>query len=137
VTAQAKFAEFLGGLTPILRARGFRRRGGLFRAIGSGSTRTAGYQKSKTSDRRRVLFTVNLTVELDSLRGETAWRSRLGPLLPVNTDYWWTVDDATGIEALVAEHGAYFESVIGPALDRASEPEHLIEAWLQGNGGRT
>src|ERR1700686_4213934 len=116
MTAQDRFREFLAGVAPDLRAKGFKRRGGIFRRDLPGFAQFVTYQKSVDSDQQTILFTVNLGVDLEALHFLAAqhnsvhdcpWHVRLAHLLEARRDYWWTLGGGDNPDHLVEEHRKY------------------------------
>jgi hypothetical protein len=141
MSAQDRFREFLAGVAADLRARGFKRKGGIFRRDVPGFAQFVTYQKSRHSDQDSISFTVNLGVDLEALHFLAAqhnsvhdcpWHMRLGQLLDAHGDYWWTLSGADNPDRLVAEHRKYLGSVIWPTLDKAASTDYLIDEWQRG-----
>lgn len=114
---------------PALREMGFRGSGQTYALPSDSHWSLLGFQRSKSSDRNRVSFTVNLTAvsradwgaihswypQLPERPGanwspapifervsETGyWHSRIGPLMPSGLDSWWDLR-ANDDEALIA-----------------------------------
>jgi hypothetical protein len=122
---------------PVLRKRGFTRKGSTFHLRAAEGWGVVDFQKSQFGSSGQVRFTVNLGVTLDRLsvaRGDDpdrkpaehrcAWRCRLGTILERGDDRWWTVDTGTDLRALAAE-------VLPPIVDRGLP---LIDERLSPSG---
>ena len=141
MTAQDRFREFLAGVAPDLRTKGFNRKGGIFRRDPPGFAQFVTYQKSRDSDPETVYFTVTLGVDLEALHFlgarhnavyDCPWYVRLGHLLDVRGDYWWTLGSSDDPDRLVAEHRKHINSVIVPTLEEVASTDYLIELWQGG-----
>jgi hypothetical protein len=141
MTAQDRFRDFLAGVAPDLRAKGFKRKGGIFRRDLPGFAQFVTYQKSRDSDQGTILFTVSLGVDLEALHFLAArhnsvhdcpWRVRLGELLDARGDYWWTLGGGDDLDRLVAEHRMHVDSVIVPTLDKVASTDYLIDRARSG-----
>lgn len=113
-TAQDTFRSMIRDeIAPALRTLGFRGSGAVYELPDEHFWRLVGFQKSRSSDRSEVRFTVNLT-RADRMRWLAALESnpwlgpkpsgnadyglpdvvevtRLGQLMPGRQDVWWTV----------------------------------------------
>jgi hypothetical protein len=114
-TAQERFLTIVREqIAPGLRAVGFRGSGSVYTLPDDGVWRLLGFQRSRSSDRRRVQFTINLTVAdrvgWEAARQVEPWLgarpsgngkyllapdvfrfTRIGPLMPNHQDLWWDV----------------------------------------------
>jgi hypothetical protein len=89
--------------------------------------------KHSTADSLRV--TVNVASNLDVLdaHGHPGWGSRIGRLLPIETDQWWEIgrdrfdEDAEPLIAAVVEIGA-------PEAIRRTSPARMLTIWGSGRG---
>lgn len=102
-----------------------------------------GFQKSAWSDRESLRFTVNVQVvskqaweehrrrspragikpSADTCAGSIAWWSRLGTLMPIGQDYWWTLDASSDCDALADE---VVDAIRTHALSRMREQEAAL-----------
>lgn len=131
--ALEKFKEFLKLIAPVLRTCGFSRRGQNFYTRRDGNWGVINFQKSQSSSKNKVTFTLNLGTYSQVLakfyykwkegtpptEPECHWRKRVGLLLPGNKDHWWVIDETTFLPSLVTE----FEQILPLA---ASEIESYI-----------
>jgi hypothetical protein len=60
------------------------------------------------------------------------WRKRIGFLMPVKKDYWWTIDDATSIDMIIQETSFLLHNLVVPEIEKYLKDEDLIEEWLKG-----
>jgi hypothetical protein len=115
-TAQETFLTIMREqIAPGLRAVGFRGSGSVYTLLDDRVWRLLGFQRSRSSDRRRVRFTVNLTaadrVGWEAARQVEPWLgarpsgngnyllspdvfsfTRIGLLMPSHQDLWWDVN---------------------------------------------
>jgi len=109
-------------LAPALRELGLKGSGTAFLLPDEQSWAIVGFQKSRTSDRREVRFTVNLTVanklDWERARVVTPWLParpsgngrypvgtvvRLGLIMPGGRDRWWSVTASAPAAEIVAD----------------------------------
>jgi hypothetical protein len=122
-----------------------------FRKSGSTFSRDVGevihlvtLQKSTSSGKTHVKFTVNVGAWIKALAPIRAgvpdkpdiwsahWRVRLGELAPERSDRWWTVANS---DEAVASGQAVAEMIVKlalPALDELSSVSTLIRLWRTG-----
>ena len=126
---------------PVLKARGFVRRGLLFIRDLKEVWQLVGFQKSVESSHDTTSFTVNLGVSSKRILrfiggperptvGDYHWKERLGFLGPQRDDIWWTVSSRSR-EPMVEVVALLMESGI-PELDRLSSDIALRDLWLTG-----
>ena len=146
VNALEEFKELLKLIAPLLKGYGYSRRGQNFYVRRDGNWGLMNFQKSQSSTKDRVAFTVNLGVYSQVLARfyykwkegsppkESAchWRERVGFLLPENQDHWWVIDASTLLSSLVKE----FEVILPLAVSTIENyitDEALRDLLLSGN----
>lgn len=125
-------------IAPELRQMGFKGSGQSFTLPSETHWVLLGFQKSRASNAKDVLFTVNVTVvskrawvEARSDRsyvperpsanifyGPFAWQRRIGDLLPDRQDRWWTVDTRVSMESVKVEVVDAIRTYALPAIER-------------------
>ena len=113
-----RFKALIGEvIAPKLTARGYQRSGQGFYLGVSGNWGVINFQRSTSSTRDAVRFTINLGVSSARLTRylspaqegrkpsiwDRHWRERIGWLLPARQDVWRTVDGTTEMGALADE----------------------------------
>lgn len=130
------FKALLGEIDARLKPQGFRKQGHRFRRLSGGNAAIIELQRSRSSTRDRVRFTVNLGVICGRLLdedGPTLAKSgafdghlheRIGKFLTPPRDEWWDLAAGVSLAGLVAE--------IAPLLDQAALflDDHLDDAQL-------
>jgi hypothetical protein len=122
-TAQEAFKEMLrSAIAPALRALGFKGSGQTFELADERFWAFLGFQKSLSSDRSVVKFTVNLCVidkaqyskareeasylpakPTPNVRGGPGWWERIGEVLPQRHDLWWMLREGDPTVALAKQ----------------------------------
>lgn len=104
-------------------------------------------QKSRTSTRYEVAFTLNVAVfspVLASLNGDRDyimgisdchWNTRLGQLIPAKADTWWKVMSSNEAEVLAPEIVRLVDCHVMSELDARSTLAQLGAQWLAGEYG--
>ena len=146
MSARDHFKQFVSNqLGPLAREHGFNGRGKRLQLGLDEVLQVISVQKSQSSSRAEVIFTVELAVIVRSLAAaETAtrrasdralagaaphWVRRLGHLAPSGRDTWWTVnEDRRQFEEALSWLDAYGF----PALRRLSTAGALMKLWESG-----
>jgi hypothetical protein len=143
-TAQDAFDELLRAhIWPFLKGRGFKRSKATFHRPVGQNWQVVNFQKSVSSDRDAVRFTVNLAVAIDRLRsGVYDWpegkrppqmrchlRERLGAVMS-DRDVWWEVFPRLELDPLAEAIMLALDRYGLPWLD-AHASEDAIVALLQ------
>jgi len=146
---QAEFDQMLAeDVRPLLREHGFAKQSRTFRRRRADVWHLLNFQKSTSSTRAAVKFTVNVCVASDRLRG-VSWlpegtkppaerechvRARIGSLVPERTDLWWRLSTPQDRRAVAAEvHNALLEHAI-PFLERFPDSKALAASWHESGG---
>lgn len=101
----------------------------------------------KRSTREVILFTVNVGISVDTLRdaataenAETLspekchWRERLGRLLPMQTDVWWSVRDEQTAQIACEEIATGLIQTALSKIEQSASSAALIQEWREGRG---
>lgn len=98
------------GLAPLLKGKGFRKKGGsYYRSDGGGVVSVVNVQLSQGNSANEGRFTLNLgkyfpaVAQLEGMASDLEFpkeyectvRRRIGELMPGHTDHWWRIDAAT------------------------------------------
>lgn len=123
----------------------FKKKGNYFICYKSGNVGLINFQKSKDSTSQQKLFTINLGVYSNSLHAldmpymgeipsipDCHWRERIGFLLQMNRDHWWTINETTSVSKLTTEIVGIVTSIIVPEIDKHISDESLKNYWLKG-----
>lgn len=122
--AQHRFRRMLKDVVaPQLRTLGLKGSGHRFHLPDHYSRVVLDFQKSQGNTAEKVRFAVNLMVapldqweatQASRRAGSIMWSARLGFLLPVRSDYWWTLADPT-----YRPYGGFFAT-------RDGMPDHYV-----------
>jgi hypothetical protein len=139
-----RFEKLMSVVAAALRPEGFERRGKVLRAISGDVAKLIEFQKSKKSDKQRVLFTINLGIvcgqlldhERVELRNSTSidahLRTRLGMLLSAPSDIWWELTPSGDFEALANELSLLVVTRGLPYLNEYGTVRALVALWESG-----
>lgn len=103
------------------------------------------------STKEEVRFTVNAGISVDALRDVIAaaggpsssdvpppegchWRQRLGHLLPVQSDMWWSVRDEQSAQSVCDEIASGLIYIALPKVEAMASSEVLVRSWQEGRG---
>lgn len=114
MNASEKFTELLSSLAPARKRLGLSKRGQNFYLRQEGNWGVINFQRSVSSAKDRIRFTVNLGIYFQVLakffhkwkdsafptHTECHWQKRIGHLLSERQDKWWVIDDSTTVQAL-------------------------------------
>jgi Domain of unknown function (DUF4304) len=138
----------VAAFAPALKAAGYRKQGARFREdVSPTVTRLVNIQSSQWNMGREGQFTINLGVyhrDLAELHDafpvvesplvqHCRIQQRLGFLMPVGEDLWWTFDDKTDLVALGSEVASAWEKYGKPWLDTNSTLEGARHFLLSEN----
>jgi hypothetical protein len=134
----------MGGIEGALRPLGYRRRGSAFSAQLDDMIAMVQVQKSQSTTRDRLVFTVNLGLFSRPLArklgrdtdkpsfGDVHWQARIGFLTPERADRWWEArSDAEAAQA-AEEVGQALVAHAVPALGELGSTEKLCALWRSG-----
>jgi hypothetical protein len=62
------------------------------------------------------------------------WQTRLGRLLPINDDAWWSVRDQQTAIAACESIASDFIQIAFPKVQAEASSEALVQAWREGRG---
>ncbi|MGD1035563.1 MAG: DUF4304 domain-containing protein [Candidatus Dormibacteria bacterium] len=142
-SAQAVFAELLREVAPLYRQAGFHRQGGSFYRSGETCLHVVNYQKSQSSSKAEIRFTVNVGIAswrllaffarpdpppktVPEYKCHVRWR--IGKLLG-RGDLWWVVGAGGRVPA--TEQQAIVRDTILPWLDAHGSDSGLVHLLLQ------
>jgi hypothetical protein len=124
----------------------YKKRGSLFHSAIAGNWGVIGFQKSQSSTREEIAFTVNVGVVSARLarfsprraKGEVLptpdewhWGHRLGFLMPEHDDVWWKIDGRSDSEVTPGVGGALVQYAV-PEIAKHASDEALRDLWLTG-----
>ena len=145
VQPQEAFTVLAKRLAVALRPYGFRRRGQTFYRRTDGNWGLINLQKSTSSTRHLVRFTINVGIFSERIGSPyrapsggppSIWichyHERIGFLLPVRQDHWWSIGPTTHVDALGDEIERHVIQVAVPEIDRYISDEALRDLWLSG-----
>jgi hypothetical protein len=126
-----------------LKPRGYRRRKLAVRVFRGDIAGIIGFQRSTSSTRDVLKFSVNVGVicgpllpQRVKLNDASVWdahvRQRLGYLSERQTDHWWTVDDSTDIPDLGVQVSDEIARFAVPLLEQYLDRASLIALWESG-----
>jgi len=130
----------LAALREVLKAPGFKKRGAVFHRASMDVVHLVGLQSSASSTIHATKVTVNLAVWCKRLADPgvepsvmTAhWRCRLGELMPLHSDAWWSLP-GKGAAALAENEITSALKAYGiPALDALQDCASLLALWDAG-----
>jgi hypothetical protein len=149
--AASAFSTFRSCLVRRLAPSGFARSGDIFWRKIRDTIVVIEIQRSlKHSSRTEAVFTVNLGISLNALReGATDpgiqvpevpapdkchWRQRLGYLMPLHADAWWTISNELTAVTVCDEITAHIVNLAVPAFEQYASSTALLEMWREGKG---
>lgn len=121
---EGKFKQVVSGIGQKLKADGFAKSGNTFRCVQDRNAAVVEFQRSQSSTVDVIRFTINVGVVSGRLLAEwqpivskagaadAHFRQRIGSLLAVADDKWWTMDAASDPNSIIAE----VEPLIPPAV---------------------
>lgn len=127
-----------------LQPLGFERHGTMLKSVEDGNALLLDFQRSDTSTKERILFTINLGVVCGDLldRERTSiskatilnahLRTRLGALLDPPGEIWWAIDASTDNESLATELVHLLVRRAVPYLFQYKQTQALIALWETG-----
>jgi hypothetical protein len=131
-------------VAPALKVEGFSRRGTTFFLMKYENYGIINFQKSTTSTKERILFTINLGVasrkiydifdfkaeELKPSLLNCQWWTRLAP--PWNGERWWTIQFITSIDLLERDLLSQIIDIGIPEIKLYLQDDALRDLWLSG-----
>lgn len=127
-----------------IRDSGYKRNRQDLRRLVGGNASIMSFQRSDQSTAQAIVLTVNLGIvvgrlldpQRDGIDGakvyDAHFRCRLGSLLPIPTDQWWTLTAATDVEALSTTLVDLLLTLAIPTLHQYESDEALINLWKSG-----
>jgi hypothetical protein len=139
-----KFKLVVNATALALKSHGYRRRGLRFTKEFNGNIAIIAFQKSRDNTDYFCKFTVNLAIVCGLLwNGEFRpidkandydghLQERIGNLMPVGHDFWWTIDKFTDGDDLAVELKNVIESYGVSYLDKYIDVKALFDLWSSG-----
>lgn len=141
------FNHLLKSMVPLLKRHGYSRTVSTFRKRQDRNWGIINFQKSVSSNRFGIRFTVNLGVYsqtiaefLEPLWGiksspkpiemDCHWRRRIGSLLSAPGDHWWNIFEDTPIDPLMREIQTHVMERAVPEIERHISDEQLMDFCL-------
>jgi hypothetical protein len=127
-----------------LKSKGFTSKGSTFYIKKDGNWGLISFQKSRSSSSDAMSFTINLGVTSEKLRSfqsstlskphldDCHWKIRIGELLAIGEDYWWTLDRDTAVDKLCREILGILDEKAIPEIYNNITDEKLENAWFKG-----
>lgn len=146
MTPSDAFKVLLNHVKPVLREIGYTRSRARFYTRHHGNWGVIEFQKSQRTDKKHLVFTINLGIAsarlqqfysgnsiLRDLKIDAChWNERIGALLPGKPDKWWTIADGTHVDDLCTEIQSILVDVASVEIERYICDEALRELWLSG-----
>lgn len=151
MTAAKNFKGVKTCLAKRLAPFGFSAAGDIFSRNLSDTLVVLEIQKDRHSTKDEIRFTVNVGISVNALRAIAAaavgassadvpspskchWRERLGLLMPVRRDLWWSVRDEETAQAVCDEVTSGVVEDALPQIEDVASTEVLIAQWQSGRG---
>ena len=139
-----KYKKLLAIVWQDLKQRQFTKKGDTFLVNKSNNWGLIDFQKSRSSNKDHILFTINLGVVSTSIRqalsGITSsekpsimdchWNKRIGFLLEQKKDFWWEINDGISIEELSSKILNIIELIAIPEIEMIITDDQLEERWM-------
>jgi len=144
--ASELYKELIKEISPLLKAKGFSRKGNCFYLQQGNNWGLLDFQKSRKNTAEEVSFTINLggcsgrlleffspdLLEKNPSIEACQWRERVGVLLPERQDKWWLVQNIEPLASLVDELKSCLVRVAIPAIEQHLFDELLCVEWSSG-----
>jgi hypothetical protein len=149
LTAMEQYRLLLAEVGAFLKAPGFSKKGNTCYIQKEGNFGLINFQKSISSTKHQVKFTINIGVASGFLlragingfiiSGKPSitdchWKMRIGFLMPVKKDFWWEIDGVTPVGRMAEDIITNLQSLVIPEILRNISDKDLIEEWIQGRG---
>jgi hypothetical protein len=142
---EARFKDVVDAIGAVLKPAGFTKRGLAFRHLAAGNSAVVAFQRSQSSSRDAIRFTLNLGIICGRLLAD--WqpsvskagvadahlRARLGAFLPGAPDRWWIVDATTDTAVIVGEIADLLTQSAVPFVVGHLEDSALRSLWQTGS----
>lgn len=142
-----KYKALLKNINDDIKKEGFKLNGTTFYIIKNDNYGIINFQKSRSSNSKSNIFTINLGVSLFSLRfffdedfkkhpsiEDCHWKKRIGFLMTENKDHWWEINDNVLIEDMYLEITEIIKRIAIPEVLEHINSEKLENEWLKGIG---
>jgi hypothetical protein len=136
--------QLVQGLAQFLKDQDFRRKGNTFARQTDSVTQIINIQRSRSSTSSALIVTINVGVYLGPLGialgdaettddvWECHWQQRLGNLMPVHNDKWWTITTEDGARSAMREIMEMINEYALPALATVDSTDKLVQLWQSG-----
>ncbi len=141
---EERFDQVVDAVAATLKESGFSRRGRIFRLARDGNCAVVEFQRSLSSTRDLIRFTLNTGVVCGALLDDgpaaaakarfidAHLSERLGRLLPTPTDKWWDVSTNSDLKSAIAEIDQLLMLGAVPYLQAHLTNNALITLWESG-----
>lgn len=139
------FKELIKNVALLLKEHKYKRYGGnVFYTAQQCNWGFIGFQKSQSSTRHEIRFTINLGICSKVLMNfydpektpsiyECHWNYRIGHLIPAyRNDKWWFINEQTIAEQLIQEIKDNLVNIAIPEIEHNISDEQLQSIWLSG-----
>jgi hypothetical protein len=144
--ANDKYKKLIDILTPALKEKGFTKYRHRFYLRIENNWGIIDFQKSTKSTSNSVIFTVNLGIASKRILEKFSqipegkkpdiwdcqWQVRLGHVLGINKDLWWTINEETSIDQLSEQLKEYILDYGVPEILKYISDDSLRDLWLSG-----
>jgi hypothetical protein len=143
-----KYKELISTIGHHLKLTQWQRKSNTFYLIKGDIIALIDFQKSKSSNKNEIKFTINLGIASNSIRRfqghdttrivqieDCHWKNRVGFLMPMNKDYWWEISENTSIRSLTTDIIQIIDNQVISEISNWSSDEKLEMNWLKGNAG--
>lgn len=140
-----KYDRLIKATAALLKSEGFVKKNADFYLPSENHWGIIQFQKSQSSTRDAVKFTINIGVQSKAVArklgygdgqkphvSEGHWHVRVGELLPQKQDHWWVVDRETSEASLIEEIHKIVVTLILPAVKMHMDDAFLKQRWLAG-----
>lgn len=139
-----RFKKIIRELSPMLKQKGFYKKGNNFYLEAGKNYGVVNFQKSRESTKDTVKFTINFGIYSDVLGrlqydynssvkpevDQCHWEARVGSFMPGSPDYWWNVNITDSLSWITSNIMETVESIIVPEINKRLSDESLINSWM-------
>lgn len=140
------FKDIIKELSPSLKQMGFTKKGNNFYLESGKNYGVVNFQKSKSSAKDLVVFTINFGVYSnvlgqflygydDSIKPDVSqcqWEARVGAFMQGSPDSWWHVSAVDDFKVIATNVLESIQDIVMPALSKRLSDEGLIQHWVSG-----
>ncbi|MFX1707199.1 DUF4304 domain-containing protein [Chitinophaga sp. CC14] len=135
----------------LLKGYGYNKKGTVFYLSQGKNWGLIGFQKSRSSTKEYVRFTINVGVSSGALRRcideddsaqnpdmeSSHWQCRIGSLMPGHTDHWWELNQNDTDEDVIFDVIRKLKDLAIPAIQMRISDSGLIDMWKSSDYGGT